>query len=174
MLVHYAGAKWIDIIMPPVVNGAIVAIIGFNLAPSVWNNFKVAPDTAIVTLVAVLLVAVLFKGLLGRLNILIGVIIATRTPASVARSTSQPSARPHGSVCRNSVCRRSTSPSCRCSSVVLVLVAENVGHVKSVSQMTGRDYDDQIGTALFADGLGTTIAGFGAAPAPPPTARTSA
>ena len=52
-----------------------MAIIGFNLAPSVWNNFKVAPDTAIVTLVAVLLVAVLFKGLLGRLNILIGVII---------------------------------------------------------------------------------------------------
>ena len=36
-----------------VVNGAIVAIIGFNLAPSVWNNFKVAPDTAIVTLVAI-------------------------------------------------------------------------------------------------------------------------
>lgn len=116
VLVHYAGAKWIDIIMPPVVNGAIVAIIGFNLAPSVWNNFKVAPDTAIVTLVAVLLVAVLFKGLLGRLNILIGVTSAMRTPASVARSTSPPSARPHGSACRNSVCRRSTSPSCRCSS----------------------------------------------------------
>ena len=39
VLVHYAGSKWIDIIMPPVVNGAIVAIIGFNLAPSVWTNF---------------------------------------------------------------------------------------------------------------------------------------
>ena len=109
VLVHYAGAKWIDIIMPPVVNGAIVAIIGFNLAPSVWNNFKVAPDTAIITLVAVLLVAVLFKGLLGRLDILI-------MPASVARSISPPSARPRGSVCRNSACRRWTSPSCRCSS----------------------------------------------------------
>lgn len=35
--------------------------------------------------------------------------------------------------------------------VVLVLVAENVGHVKSVAQMTGRDYDNQIGTALMAD-----------------------
>ena len=45
--------------------------------------------------------------------------------------------------------------------VVLVLVAENVGHVKSVAQMTGRDYDNQIGTALMADGLGTTLAGFG-------------
>lgn len=70
LLVHCAGAKWIDMIMPPVVNGAIVAIIGFNLAPSVWNNFQKAPDTAAVTLLAVLLVAVLFKGLLGRLNIL--------------------------------------------------------------------------------------------------------
>lgn len=54
---------------------AIVAIIGFNLAPSVWTNFQAAPDTALVTLLAVLLVAVLFKGLLGRLNILVGVII---------------------------------------------------------------------------------------------------
>ena len=43
VLVHFAGAKWIDIIMPPVVNGAIVAIIGFNLAPSVWNNFRSLP-----------------------------------------------------------------------------------------------------------------------------------
>ncbi|RFT40137.1 nitrate reductase, partial [Gardnerella vaginalis] len=37
VLVHFAGAKWIDIIMPPVVNGAIVAIIGFNLGPAVWG-----------------------------------------------------------------------------------------------------------------------------------------
>ena len=141
VLVHYAGAKWIDIIMPPVVNGAIVAIIGFNLAPSVWNNFKVAPDTAIVTLVAVLLVAVLFKGLLGRLNILIGVIIG------------------YAYACFRGQVDFTILP--MFIPVVLVLIAENVGHVKSVSQMTGRDYDDQIGTALFADGLGTTIAGFG-------------
>ncbi len=75
MAVQYAGAIWIDRIMPPVVNGAIVAIIGFNLAPTVWTNFQTAPDTALVTLLAVVLVAVLFKGLLGRLNILIGVLI---------------------------------------------------------------------------------------------------
>ena len=162
VLVHYAGAKWIDIIMPPVVNGAIVAIIGFNLAPSVWNNFKVAPDTAIVTLVAVLLVAVLFKGLLGRLNILIGVIIGYAYACF------------RGQVDFSAIGKAAWIglPEFRLPQVdftilpmfipvVLVLVAENVGHVKSVSQMTGRDYDDQIGTALFADGLGTTIAGFG-------------
>ena len=61
VLVHYAGSKWIEIIMPPAVNGAIVAIIGFNLAPAVWTNFQKAPDTAAVTLVAVLVIAVLFR-----------------------------------------------------------------------------------------------------------------
>ena len=138
------------------------AIIGFNLAPSVWNNFKVAPDTAIVTLVAVLLVAVLFKGLLGRLNILIGVIIGYAYACF------------RGQVDFSAIGKAAWVglPEFRLPQVdftilpmfipvVLVLVAENVGHVKSVSQMTGRDYDDQIGTALFADGLGTTIAGFG-------------
>jgi NCS2 family nucleobase:cation symporter-2 len=45
--------------------------------------------------------------------------------------------------------------------VVLVLIAENVGHVKAVAAMTGKDLDDQMGNALMADGLATTVAGFG-------------
>jgi NCS2 family nucleobase:cation symporter-2 len=44
---------------------------------------------------------------------------------------------------------------------VLVLIAENVGHVKAVSTMTGKNLDDQMGNALFADGLATTLAGAG-------------
>ena len=160
--VHFAGAKWIDIIMPPVVNGAIVAIIGFNLAPSVWNNFKAAPDTAIVTLVAVLLIAVLFKGLVGRLNILLGVIVGyvyACIRGQVDFSAISKAAwvgLPHFHLPQADF---SILP--MFVPVVLVLIAENVGHVKSVAQMTGRDYDGQMGTALFADGLGTAIAGFG-------------
>ena len=45
--------------------------------------------------------------------------------------------------------------------MVLVLIAENIGHVKSVSLMTGKNYDDRIGRSLFADGLGTVFAGLG-------------
>ncbi len=162
VLVHYAGSKWIDVIMPPVVNGAIVAIIGFNLAPSVWDNFSAAPDTAFVTLIAVLLISVLFKGLIGRLNILIGVIIGYIYACI------------RGQVDFSAVSEASWVglpnfhlPEVDFSilpmfiPVVLVLVAENVGHVKSVAQMTGRNYDDQIGSALMADGLGTAVAGFG-------------
>src|SRR6187431_758419 len=32
-IVQFTGAGWIDKLMPPVVSGAIVALIGFNLAP---------------------------------------------------------------------------------------------------------------------------------------------
>ena len=45
--------------------------------------------------------------------------------------------------------------------VVLVLVVENIGHVKSVAMMTGKDYDDTMGRALAADGLATMLAGSG-------------
>lgn len=161
--VHFAGSRWIDIIMPPVVNGAIVAIIGFNLAPSVWNNFKAAPDTAIVTLLAVLLIAVLFKGLIGRLNILLGVLVgyvyACFRPGQVDFSAIGKAAWIGLPQFHTPQVDFSILP--MFLPVVLVLIAENVGHVKSVAQMTGRDYDNQMGTALFSDGLGTMIAGFG-------------
>jgi NCS2 family nucleobase:cation symporter-2 len=45
--------------------------------------------------------------------------------------------------------------------VVLVLVAENIGHVKSVAAMTGQNLDGVSGRALMADGAATVLAGFG-------------
>jgi NCS2 family nucleobase:cation symporter-2 len=43
---------------------------------------------------------------------------------------------------------------------VLVLIAENVGHIRAVTQMTGRDVNVLTGRALLADGLATTLAGL--------------
>ena len=162
LLVHFAGSKWIDVVMPPVVNGAIVAIIGFNLAPSVWNNFQLAPDTALVTLVAVLVISVLFKGLLGRLNILLGVIVGYIYACFRGQvDFSAVNEAAWIGLPKFHLPQVDFSILPMFIPVVLVLIAENVGHVKSVAQMTGRDYDDKMGTALFADGLGTAIAGFG-------------
>jgi xanthine/uracil permease len=44
---------------------------------------------------------------------------------------------------------------------VVALLAENIGHVKSVSQMTGTDLDPLMGRALAADGAATVLAGLG-------------
>jgi uracil-xanthine permease len=162
LAVHFAGSKWIDVVMPPVVTGTIVAIIGFNLAPSAWSNFAAAPVTALVALCAILLVGFLFKGMVGRLNILIGVVIGyifacfmgevDFTAINEAAWFGLPDF--HTPVIDPSVLGMFLP-------VILVLIAENIGHVKSVSTMTGRNYDENIGRSLFADGLGTAIAGLG-------------
>ena len=162
LIVHIAGARWIDRLMPPIVTGSIVALIGFNLAPAAWNNVAQAPVTAVVTIAAILFITVFFRGIIGRLSILLGV-IAGYIAAVV-----------QGEVDFNAITSADWVgvPEFRAPAfdlslmglfipVVLVLVAENVGHVKSVSAMTGKDLDDVTGRALMADGLATALAGSG-------------
>ena len=74
-VVTFTGVGWIDVLMPPVVAGAIVALIGLNLAPAAKANFAKAPWVALITLAAVLLWTVAFRGLLARLAIFFGVVV---------------------------------------------------------------------------------------------------
>jgi uracil-xanthine permease len=162
LIAHFAGSRWIDKLMPPVVTGAIVAIIGFNLAPSAYNNFKQFPITAVVTLAAVLLISVLFKGMLGRLNILIGVLIGYVFAICRGEVDFKPVEKAAWiGLPQFHLPQADFSILAMFIPVVLVLVAENIGHIKSVSMMTGKNYDDRIGRSLFADGLGTMLAGLG-------------
>ncbi|UFU03391.1 nitrate reductase [Ruania suaedae] len=162
LVVHLAGARWIDVVMPPIVTGTIVALIGLNLAPAAWDNVQQAPVTAVVTIAAIVLITVLFRGLLGRLAILLGV--AVGYAVAVLR----------GEVVFEQVADAGwlglpqfTAPQFDLAvmglfvPVVLVLIAENVGHVKSVAAMTGENLDDVMGRALLADGVATTLAGAG-------------
>ena len=48
---------------------------------------------------------------------------------------------------------------------VIALIAENIGHVKAVAEMTGDDLDPYMGRAIGADGVGTVLASaFGGSP----------
>ena len=162
VIVHLVGSAWIDRLMPPIVTGAIVSLIGFNLAPAAWGNVTKGPVTAVVTIVSILVITVMFKGIIGRLAILFGVLIGYVT--AVLR----------GEVNFDGVAKAPVVglPDFHAPAfdvrylglfipVVLVLIAENIGHVKSVSAMTGEDLDDVTGRALFADGLSTMLAGTG-------------
>ena len=162
VVVHYAGARWIQLLMPPVVTGAIVALIGLNLAPAAWDNVDAAPVTATITIVSMLLAGVLFRGMLGRLSILLGVIVGYA--AAVMREEVDFSGI--GDAAWVGL-PDFTAPEFHLGvvglfiPVVLVLVAENVGHVKSVALMTKRDLDPVTGRALMADGAATMLAGTG-------------
>ena len=48
--------------------------------------------------------------------------------------------------------------------VVVILVAENLGHIKAVNVMTHRNLDPYIGRAFFGDGIATILAGFAGGP----------
>ena len=165
LIVQQAGIKWIEAIMPPVVTGSIVVIIGLNLAGVAKNEFAADPKLATITLVSILLIAVLFRGFIARLSIVLGLVVGyvfaavtgvLPTGASDAISAAAWFGTP-----------TFTAPSFSSNAiilflpVVLVLIAENVGHVKAVSNMTGDDLDPVIGKALFADGVATTLAGVG-------------
>jgi len=162
LIVNAVGIGWINWLLPPLVTGSIVMIIGLNLAGAANNNFKAAPVTAIVTLASVAIIGALSKGFLGRISIFGGIVIGYAFAAiqgdinfdgvKAAKWFALPTF---------------TSPSFDVNAillflpVVLVLIAENVGHVKAVAAMTGKDLDGQMGNALIADGVATTLAGAG-------------
>ena len=171
VVAHVAGTGWIDALMPPAVTGTVVALIGFNLAPAAWGScqddgtcsgFRGAPVTATVTVLAVILVTVLFRGILGRLSILVGVLVGY----GVALLRGEVDLEPMREAAWVGLPPFIT-PTFDLSvlglflPVVFVLVAENVGHVKSVAAMTGKDLDPYVGRALISDGLATTLAGAG-------------
>jgi len=162
LLINAIGIGWVNWLLPPIVTGSIVMIIGLNLAGAANNNFKAAPVTAIITLAAVAIIGAVSKGFLGRISIFGGIIVGYAFAAT------------QGDINFDGVKAAKwfalptfTSPSFDTNAillflpVVLVLIAENVGHVKAVAAMTGKDLDGQMGNALFADGVATTLAGAG-------------
>jgi uracil-xanthine permease len=172
VVVHFSGSRWIGAVMPPVVSGTIVALIGFNLAPAARDNFLKDPLLAVITLLAIVLTSVLFRGMVARLAILVGVVVgylfALLTMRVDPEKLEAIGAAPWVGL------PTFTSPTLDPAllpallmfvPVVLPLVAENLGHVKGVGQLLDRDLDALAGRALLADGIATTIAGaFGGSP----------
>ena len=162
LLVQALGTGFVEFLLPPVVTGAIVLLIGLNLAPVARTGFEADPLVALVTLLVVVVVTVASRGLLGRLSIVLGVVVGYVLSAL------------RGDVAMDAVREASwvglpdlTAPRFTLHAVVLVLpvvlvlVAENTGHVKAVASMTERSLDDTMGRAYVGDGLATVVAGLG-------------
>ncbi len=167
------GHRWIDRLMPPVVTGTIVAIIGLNLAPvAVGDIGKSDFDTAF-GLLTILLVALaasyLPRPFLRRIPILTGggiayvlyyVLCNLRGMGAPIDFSGVGAAAWFG-------LPHFVTPVFRAKAiwliapVAVVLAAENLGHVKAVAIGTGRNLDGYLGRAFFADGLATMISAGG-------------
>lgn len=160
--VKAAGIGWINWLLPPVVTGTIVMLIGFNLAGAAKGNFTKEPMIAIITLGSIGLISVISKGFMSRISIFLGLAVGYIVALAMGDvDTKGIEAAAWFAFPTFTTPTFSMNVMILFLPVVLVLIAENVGHVKSVAAMTGKDLDDQMGNALVADGVATTLAGFG-------------
>ena len=75
LLVHFAGARWIHLILPPAVTGAVVMLIGFNLAPVVAGIYWPQDQwIALLTATFMVLAAVRLPGFFSRIAVFLALI----------------------------------------------------------------------------------------------------
>ena len=169
-LVNAVGTRWIERLMPPVVTGAVVAVIGLNLAAIPVKNMAASNFDSwmqLVTFVSVALVAVFARGMVQRLLILVGLAIATLIYVLLANGLGLGKPMDFSGIANAAWVGlpRFTAPEFSGNAmlliapVALILVAENLGHLKAVAAMTGRNLDPYIGRAFTADGVATMISG---------------
>jgi len=177
VVVMAVGYGWIEKLMPPVVTGAVVAVIGLNLAPVAVSDLA-GKDVAttsfnqligLITVLSVAAVAVYAPGILRRLPILLGGVIGYIVYLVLANGFGLGPAIDFTKLGDAAWIGMPnlTAPSFSINAitliapVALVLVAENLGHVKAVGAMTGRNLDPYLGRAFLGDGIATMVAGFG-------------
>ena len=172
-LVMAVGTNWIERLMPPVVTGAVVMIIGLNLAPVTVSGVAGKPFELVMSLVTVLCmsgIAVFATGFMKRLLLLLGLVLAYVIYAIATNGMGL------GTPIDFSVIGDAkwigmpnfSSPTFDVQAmlviapVALILVAENLGHIKAVGAMTGENLTPQLGKAFVADGVATALsAGVG-------------
>lgn len=170
VIVQMVGTGWIERFMPPVVTGSVVAVIGLNLAGIPIKNMAASNFDSwmqVVTFVSVGLVAVLTRGMVQRLLILVGLIVASIIYAVLTNGLglgkpldlSAVLAAPWVGMPGFSAPVFSGPAMLLIAPVAIILVAENLGHIKAVTAMTGKNLDQYMGRAFIGDGIATMVSG---------------
>lgn len=170
LIVMAVGTGWIERLMPPVVTGAVVAVIGLNLAPIAVKGVSTNGFDGWMALATVLCVggvAVFTRGMLQRLLILIGLLLAYALYAVLTNGMGLGKPIDFTPVAQAAWfgLPTFTAPVFQLDAMVLIapvaviLVAENLGHLKAVGAMTGRNLDPYVGRAFLGDGLATMLSG---------------
>lgn len=171
LLVKLGGVKWLTNLFPPAAMGAIVAIIGLELAPTAADmaglTAKVidpkAVTVAMITLGTVILGSVLFRGFLKIIPVLVGVIVGYI--AALLFGVVDFSLLEGAKIFAIPELRTpvfNTSAILTILPATFVVLAEHIGHLVVTSNLVGRDLakDPGLHRSLMGDGLSTMLSGF--------------
>ncbi len=179
-IIRVAGVRWLDVVFPPAAMGAIVAIIGLELAPVATDMagltgktieqlnipYATAVTVSMFTLGVTILGSVLFRGFLAVIPVLIGVI------AGYALSLAM------GIVNVNAILDAPwlTAPTfyapifninaiLMIAPAFLVVLAEHIGHLVVTGNIVERDLikDPGLDKSLLGDGISNILSGFAGA-----------
>jgi uracil-xanthine permease len=174
--VHFVGINAIRFLLPPVVTGTVVAVIGIALAGAAWNNYKGDLFTATVTLLVAVVASVYLRGFPRLLPVLFAVVIGYIV-SLIDPACSGAKAACHVDFSGVNSANWLGLPSFSFPSfgdpvhqfslfwfIPLILVAENAGHVFAISGIMKRDLSPLLGRTFMGDGIGTIVSGlFGGA-----------
>lgn len=171
LIVSVAGTKWIDVVFPPAAMGAIVAVIGLELAPVAAEMAGLTAETldpkiitvSLFTLAVTVFGSVIFRGFLAIIPVLLGImsgyalsafmgLVKTESIASagwfVVPTFYTPTFQPEAIAI--------------IAPAALVVVAEHIGHLFVTSNIVGKDLakDPGLGRSLLGNGLSTMLSGF--------------
>lgn len=183
LIVKYVGIKWIDLLFPPAAMGAIVAVIGLELAPVAmsmagfmgdqWQSLNMTHEQAIilasVSLLVTLFGSVIFRGFLAVIPVLLGIIagyivalfMGVVDLASIQNAPWIAAPEFYGLPVFDINAILMIMPA------LFVVFAEHVGHLVVTSNIVGKDLMAEPGLkkSLLGDGLANIISGiFGATP----------
>ncbi|HZG56425.1 uracil permease [Paenibacillus sp.] len=174
LLISVVGTRWIDVVFPPAAMGAIVAVIGLELAPVAVDMAGWAPTpekpydpaaviVSVVTLLVTLVGSVVFRGFMKIIPILFGIIVGYALSAAL------------GIVSFAKVAEAAwlrwptfTTPEWDAASIAiiapaaLVVIAEHIGHLIVTGNIVGKDLTKEpgLGRSLLGNGVSTLVSGF--------------
>ena len=174
-IIYKFGTSWIDVLLPPAAMGAVVALIGFELAGNTVTGGTIGAnlmtDTAskkdflvfFITLFTAIIGSVAFKGFFSTIPILISIVVGyiaavffgmvDFTPVREASLFTLPEFRAP---------RFSASAILAMLPVILVITSEHISHQVVTSNIIGRDLLKEPGLhrSIFADNFSSALSGF--------------
>ncbi|NHI71835.1 uracil-xanthine permease [Lactococcus petauri] len=191
IIVRFAGQGWIDRVLPPIVVGPIVMVIGLSLAPVAINDSMYTnpgamtgyslPFLAIsmITVMAIVIFSIYGKGFLSVVPILLGIITGYVAAIIIGKVTGQ-SIVDFSNVSQASWLSLPTmeipflsykwafypSAILTMAPIAFVTMTEHFGHIMVLNSLTGKDYFKEPGLdrTLAGDGVAQVIASFIGAP----------
>lgn len=183
LLVRQVGTKWLDRVLPPVVIGSVIIVIGLNLAPTAMgmamndingNYSLVLLSIAAFTLLVAIVATIFFKGFFNVIPILIGLaagyvftlIMGIFFPAYKLIDFTVVKEASWFSLPTFTIPKFGLTAALTFVVVSLATICEHLGDIMVTSRVVGKDFykDPGLHRTLAGDGIATAWAAFWGGP----------